>query len=86
MKTIDNIRPFVTVGGAPAPYGGDAAPKMRGPANPAVSPPPAKIGGPANPAVSSDPSQIRGPRNPEVPREPPVMKGPANPAVTPPAQ
>ncbi|MBL8259012.1 MAG: helix-hairpin-helix domain-containing protein [Candidatus Competibacteraceae bacterium] len=95
MKTVDNIRPFVTVnGGAPAPVrampatpaNANALPRMKGPANPAVATPPAKIDGPANPAVSSDPGQIRGPRNPAVPREPPVMKGPANPAVMPPAR
>jgi len=100
MKTVDTIRPFVTVGGAPAttgaspapyhansaPYHANSAPKMKGPANPAVSTPPARIDGPANPAVSSDPGQIRGPRNPPIPNDPPMIKGPANPGATTPAK
>ncbi|MBL8251914.1 MAG: helix-hairpin-helix domain-containing protein [Candidatus Competibacter sp.] len=96
MKTVDNIRPFVTVGSgtaaartAPAaPIKSNATPQIKGPSNPAIPAEPGKMRGPANPAVSTQPTPIQMPRNPTVPSEPPQSRGPANPApaISPPRQ
>ena len=76
-KTVEQIKPVVTVGGTAAP---SALPQIKGPANPALpSATPATVNSPANPAIPTAPRPLKGPSNATLLQEPPPLKSPANP-------